>query len=169
MKTQVSGDVADLKVGYVLAVLVLSVNVMFNLALLVVIKNREGFFADDPTSEYVFIVLSLLCIIYILFLNKFMPCVYKIEADENEIYITKVDTKFPKTLIEKTIKIPKNSVLNIRPSTLGYNIGYWTDSVFYLELTENTEYGSKIAFLYRKKHFFRNELKELQAKLLKSI
>ncbi len=150
--------------SYAMLLVILSTGVFTNLVLIFFVKDLEERF--DFVYGRIFVVLCILMIVYISLSIKFLPHCYKVEVDGDKIYVTKSETLFLDGSI-KTIEISKSEISDIKSSLLGIKFPS-TSNIFYIKMKEDTKYGNEIAFFYRKRSFFGNDLKELRAKLLVS-
>ena len=156
MKKQVSGNAKNLKWSYIPLFLIFLIIGLFTAAS--VIFNTKPINTD--ISQGISIGFILIGLTFTILSNKFIPYCYKIEVEENTIYITKKETIIL-TEIEKTIEVSKDQILNVKSSPFGFSVFIWTSNVFYLELKEDTEYGRKIAFLTKMKNSIGKNFDEL--------
>ena len=146
MKEQISKGETDLKTTYILASLIpIFIGAIFLFFV---------YFSNNSIAEIDFIkYFSLGCLtlgVLILIASSFLvPYCHKIEVDNNNIYVTKSETIIT-TAIENTITISKDELEGVSSSFLGlslFNSGY---RLYYLDLSDETEFGKRIALLSKR-------------------
>ena len=160
MKQQISKEETDLKTTYILGSLIpIFIGAMF---LFFVYFSNNSMAKEDSIQYFAWGCLTLGFLILIAS-SYFVPYCYRIEVDDDKIYVTKSETIIT-TEIENTITINKDKLTGISGSFLGLSLFNSEYRLYYLILSDKTEFGKKIPFLSKRvavgKEYF--ELRKLE-------
>ncbi|MEM9833146.1 MAG: hypothetical protein AAF944_21105 [Bacteroidota bacterium] len=146
MKEQISKEETDLKTTYVLGSLI---PVFTGTLFLSFIYLSDSTFVNEVFIKHFSGGCLALGFLFLFVSIIFIPYCYKIEVDDNNIYITKSEIIIT-TRIENTITIDKDKLKSVSGSFLGLSIFNSEYRLYYLIFSEETEFGKKIAFLSKR-------------------
>lgn len=144
MKTKISTNETDLKSTYILFSLIpIGFGVIFLSSYFI---GNDSFTRNNFIIYFSLAQLTIGLTMFLLF-NLYIPYCYKIEIDNDKLYITKTEAILL-TQIETTIELEMSLIKNINKSFfVGFQIFNSDYDLYYIHFREKTELGNKIAFL----------------------